>query len=141
MAGMAVILSFAGCWKKSGKAVVLEKEHVAARETTATPKTEQTASPSELTASSHASVPNEEEKHRELDKNETVVDTYVTKKDARGTRRDPRAISDKQRIVKVQMIDDLRQFSVQTDKLHWDKVKVGDRIKVSYRQGKHTGTV
>jgi hypothetical protein len=34
MAGMAGILSFAGCWKKSGKAVVLEKEHIAAREIT-----------------------------------------------------------------------------------------------------------
>ena len=32
-------------------------------------------------------------------------------------------------------------INVQTDKLHWDKVKVGDRIKVSYRQGKYTGTV
>jgi hypothetical protein len=50
-------------------------------------------------------------------------------------------MSDEQWIVTVQMIDDLRQFNVQTDKLHWDKVKVGDRIKVSYRQGKYTGTV
>jgi len=29
--GMAVILSFVGCSKKGGKAVVLEKEHIAAR--------------------------------------------------------------------------------------------------------------
>ena len=141
MAGMAVILSFAGCWKKSGKAVVLEKEHIAAREITPTPKAEQTASPSELTASSNASAPNEEEKPRELGKDEIVVDTYVMKKDVRGTSRDPRAMSDEQWIVKVQMIDDLRQFNVQTDQAHWDKVKVGDRIKVSYRQGKYTGTV
>jgi hypothetical protein len=39
------------------------------------------------------------------------------------------------------MLEDLRQLNVQTDKLHWDKVKVNDRIKVSYRQGKYTGTV
>lgn len=63
------------------------------------------------------------------------------KKDVRGTSRDPRAMSDEQWIVKVQMIDDLRQFNVQTDQPHWNKVKVGDRIKVSYRQGKYTGTV
>jgi hypothetical protein len=28
-------------------------------------------------------------------------------------------MSDEQWIVKVQMIDDLRQFNVQTNKLHW----------------------
>ena len=141
MVGTAVILSSAGCWKKSGKAMVLEKEHIAAREISPTPKSEQAASPSELTASSNASLPNEEEKPQELRQDEIVVDTYVMKKDVRGTSRDPRAMSDEQWIVKVQMIDDLRQFKVQTDQLHWDKVKVGDRIKVSYRQGKYTGTV
>jgi hypothetical protein len=141
MAGMAVILSFAGCWKKSGKTVILEKEHIAARENTPTPKAEQTASPSELTASSNTSAPNVAEKRRELGKDEIVVDTYVMKKDVRGSSRDLRAMSDEQWIVKVQMIDDLRQFNVQTDKLHWEKVKVGDQIKVSYRQSKYTGTV
>jgi hypothetical protein len=39
------------------------------------------------------------------------------------------------------MIEDRRQIKVQTDKAHFDKLKVGDRIKVSYRQGKYTGTV
>jgi hypothetical protein len=141
LAGMAVILSYGGCSKKSGKAVVLEKEHIAAREITATPKAERTASPSELTGSSNSSAPNEEEKPRGLGRDEIVVDTYVMKKDVRGTSRDPRAMGDEQWIVKVQMIDDLRQFSVQTDKLHWNKVTVGDQINVSYRQGKYTGTV
>ena len=69
------------------------------------------------------------------------MDTYVMKKDVRGTSRDPRAMSDEQWIVKVQMVDDLRRIKVQTDKAHWDKVKVGDRINVSYRQGNYTGTV
>jgi hypothetical protein len=141
LAGTAVILSFVGCWKKSGSAVVLEKEHIAAGEIISTPKVEQTASPSELTASSNASALNEEEKPRELGKDEIAVDTYVMKKGARGTSRDPRAMSNEQWIVTVQMIDDLRQFNVQTDKLHWDKMKTGDRIKVSYRQGKYTGTI
>jgi hypothetical protein len=141
MAGTAVILSCAGCWKKSGKAVVLEKERIAARENTPTPRAEQTASLSKPTASSNAPAPNEEEKSRELGKDEIVVDTYVMKKDVRGTSRDPRAMSGEQWVVKVQMIENLRQFNIQTDKLHWDKVKAGDRIDVSYRQGKYTGTV
>ena len=49
-------------------------------------------------------------------------------------------MSDEQGNVKVQMIESLRQCNVQTDKLRWDKVKVGDRIKVLYRQGRYTGT-
>lgn len=65
VARLIVILSFAGCSKKSGQAVVLEKEHVAAREITPTPK-------AELTASSNASAPNEEEKPRELREDEIV---------------------------------------------------------------------
>ena len=72
---------------------------------------------------------------------EIDVDGYVMKKDVRGTSRDPRAMSDEQWIVRVQMVDDLRRIKVQTDKAHFDKVKIGDRIKVSYRQGKYTGTV
>jgi hypothetical protein len=141
VAGMALILSLAGCRKKSGQAVVLEKEHISATELIPTPKVEQTAHPSKLTASSNASAPNKDGKPREWGKDEIVVDTYVMKKDGRGTSRDPRAMSDEQWIVTVQMIDDLRQFNVHTDKLHWDTMKAGDRIKISYHQGKYTGTV
>lgn len=137
---MAVIVSFAGCWKKSGKAVVLEKEHIAVREITPTPAPDQTATPGEVTASSPEPTPRVEEAP-ELAEDEIVVDTYVMKKDARGTSRDPRATSDEQWIVRVQMIDGLRQIKVQTDKAHWDKVKIGDQINVSYREGKYTGTV
>ena len=72
---------------------------------------------------------------------EDEVGNYVMKKDVRGTSRDPRARSDEQWIVRVQMVDDLHRISIQTDQPHYDKVKVGDRIKVSYRQGKYTGTV
>jgi hypothetical protein len=141
VAGMALILSLAGCRKKSGQAVVLEKEHIAAREIIATPKVEQTAFSSGPTANSNVSAPNEDDKPRELGKDEIVVDTYVMKKDARGSSRDLRAMSDEQWIVTVQMVNDLRRFNVRTDKLHWDTMKAGDRIKVSYHQGKYTGTV
>lgn len=132
-------LTFAGCSKKSGKAVVLEKEHIAAREIVPTPAPDQTATPDEVTASSPEPMPGVEEA-RELAEDEVEVDTYVMKKDARGTSRDPRATSDEQWIVRVQMIAG-RRVKVRTDKAHWDKIKSGDQINVSYREGKYTGTV
>jgi hypothetical protein len=48
---------------------------------------------------------------------------------------------DEQWIVRVQMVADLTRIKVQTDKAHYDKIRVGDRVNVSYRQGKYTGTV
>jgi len=140
IAAVVVGANLAGCQKKSGKAVVLEKEHIAAREIVSTPAPDQTATPGEVTASSPEPSPRVEEAP-ELAEDEIEVDTYVMKKDARGTSRDPRAMSDEQWIVRVQMTADLLRIKVQTDKAHWDKVKIGDRIDVSYRQGKYTGTV
>jgi hypothetical protein len=134
-----MIMGFAGCSKKSGKAVVLEKEHIAVREIVPTPAPDQTAAPGEVAARSPEPTPRYEEAP-ELAADEIVVDTYVMKKDARGTSRDPRATTDEQWIVRVQMIAGLR-IKVQTDRAHWDKVKVGDQINVSYRQGNYTGTV
>jgi len=135
-----MVLTFAGCSKKSGKAVVLEKEHIAAREIVSTPAPDQSATPGEVAASSPEPTPREEEAP-ELAEDEIAVDTYVMKKDARGTSRDPRATSDEQWIVRVQMVAGLRRIKVQTDKAHWDKVKIGDQINISYREGKYTGTV
>lgn len=138
--GLALLLTLTGCSKKSGKAVVLEKEHIAAREIVSTPVPDQTSTPDKVTASSSEPTPRVEEAP-ELAADEIVVDTYVMKKDARGTSRDPRATSDEQWIVRVQMVAGLRRIKVQTDKAHWDKVKVGDEINVSYREGNYTGTV
>jgi hypothetical protein len=137
-------VSVTGCWKKSGQAVVLEKEHIATAEPTPTPApaAEQSASPNRSTPSPSESPANEVEyETRELAEDEIAVDTYVMKKEVRGTSRDPRATRDEQWIVNVQMIEDLRQIKVRTDQRHYDKLKVGDRVKVSYRQGKYTGTV
>lgn len=140
---MVASVSVTGCWKKSGQAVVLEKEHIAAAEPTPTPApaAEQSASPNSPTPTPGELASQEEVPLRELAEDEIAVDTYVMKKDVRGTSRDPRATRDEQWIVNVQMIEDLRRIKVQTDKPHYDRVKVGDRIKVSYRQGKYTGTV
>ena len=144
VAVMVASVSVVGCWKKSGQAVVLEKEHIAAAEPTPTPApaAEQSASPNGSTPSPSESPAKEVEyETRELAEDEIAVDTYVMKKDVRGTSRDPRATLDEQWIVNVQMIEDLRQIKVRTDQRHYDKLKVGDRVKVSYRQGKYTGTV
>lgn len=141
VAAMVVIVTFAGCWKKSGQAVVLEKEHIAAREITSTPAAQGSVSPSSPTPGLDGVIIYEEVAPRELAEDEIEVDSHVMKKDARGTSRDPRAMTDEQWIVRVQMVADLRRIKVQTDKAHWDKVKVGDRINISYRQGKYTGTI
>lgn len=138
LAGILMITSLAGCSKKSGEAVVLEKEHIAVAEVRPTPTAAPAPSPTEPTP-----IPSELDSDvaaRPLAEDEIVVDTYVMKKDVRGTSRDPRAISREQWLVKVQVIGGPR-FNVHADRAQFDKVKVGDRIKVSYRQGKYTGTV
>lgn len=140
IAGTILILSVAGCSKKSGVAVVLDKEHIAAREIPPSPSPGQSASPSAPTPETNE-VAYEEVELRELAEDEVDTDGYVMKKAVRGTSKDPRAQDQEQWIVNVQMIADLRRIKVQTDQAHWEKVKVGDRINVSYREGKYTGTV
>jgi len=140
VAVLVVSVSFAGCDKKSGPAVVLEKEYIAAREVTSTPAAQESGSPSPTPGLDGAAV-YEEIPLREMAEDEIDVDSIVMKKDARGTSRDPRAMIDEQWIVRVQMVADLKRIKVQTDKAHYDKIKVGDRVNVSYRQGKYTGTV
>jgi len=138
VAVLVASVSIAGCYKKSGQALVLEKEHIAAKEITSTPVAQESVSPGSPTPGPDGVVIYEA---RELAEDEIEVDSHVMKKDAQGTARDPRAMTDEQWIVRVQMVTDLRRIRVQTDKAHWDKVKTGDRINISYRQGKYTGTV
>jgi hypothetical protein len=142
VAVLVASVSLAGCWKKSGQAVVLDKEHIAAAEPvpTPTPGGEQSASPNGSSPIPSES-PSEEVVYREMAEDEIDVDGFVMKKDVRGTSRDPRARSDERWIVNVQMIEDGRRIKLQTDKARFDTLKVGDRVKVSYREGKYTGTV
>ncbi len=72
---------------------------------------------------------------------EIAVDGVVMKKKVRGTSKDPRARSEEQWRLTVQMVQDGRQFTIQTDQAHYDKTKTGDRVKVTYHQGKYTGSV
>jgi hypothetical protein len=133
---LAVALSLAmglgGCTKKYGEAIVLEKEHIDAAEPTPTP-VKAVAAADESSA--------QEDIKRELAADEIVVDSYVMKKEVRGTGKDPRAYVDEQWLVKVALAKGGREFTVRTDRAHYNKVKVGDRIKVTYHQGKWTRTV
>ena len=132
--GLFVIVTFAGCWKKSGEAIVLEKEHIDAAEPRPTPPAEPSATPQESPASVECV-------ERELAPDEIEVGSHVMKKDLRGTSKDPRAMRDEQWLVKVQMVADLRRITVHTDRVHFEKAKVGNRLKVSYSQGKYTGSI
>jgi hypothetical protein len=125
---MSLIIGFSGCEKKSGQAVVLAKEHIAAALPVAdTPNAESAASPTE--------------QPRPMSDDEIAVDGYVMKPEVRGTGRDPRALKAEQWLVRVRMLDDGRRIQVHADQGQWEKLHENDRIKVRYRKGKYTGTV
>ena len=69
------------------------------------------------------------------------VDDYVMKKDVRGTSKDPRATKEEKWRITVQIEDIGLRKLIQSDPVHYDKLKVGDKIKVAYCKGKYTGTV
>jgi hypothetical protein len=147
VAAVLIMASFTGCWKKSGEAIVLEKEHIDAGEDRATPTpgpasttaAETTAQPA---ATAQESPAEEEYVEKELAPDEVVVDTFVMKKNVRGTSKDPRAHPGlEQWRIKVQMIEGGRGFTVRAEKAQFERLKVGDRVKVRYREGKYTGTV
>lgn len=131
---LCAALQFAGCAKKRGEAFVLEKEHIDVAETTPTPGPGATP---ESTPSSETGEP----VTREMTPDEIEVDGYVMKKEVRGTSQDPRAGHDEKWLVKVRLVEDGRWINVHTDRAHYEKVKVGDRIRVRYKEGNYTGTV
>ncbi len=49
-------------------------------------------------------------------------------------------MTEEQWIVSVQMVADQRWIEVRVDKARWEKLNEGDRVKVTYREGKYTGT-
>lgn len=58
-----------------------------------------------------------------------------------STPQSDRATNREQWIVTVETRRGGRKINVQTDQSQWDKLKVGDGVLVSYREGKYTGTV
>ena len=44
-------------------------------------------------------------------------------------------------LVQVEMVTDLKKVDVQAERSRWEALRKGDRVHVTYRQGKYTGTV
>jgi len=128
MSGM-ILLALAGCSRNSGEAVVLEKEHIAAGEI---------VSPTPTPASA---ANDETETARDLKPGEIVLDGYLMDKDLRGTSKDPRALTNEQWLVRVDLISGGRKIVVHADRRQYEKVKPGDHVQISYRTGKYTGTI
>ena len=55
--------------------------------------------------------------------------------------KDERPTDREQWIVKLRMLDNGRTVAVHVDRAQWEKLREGDRVKVTYRVGKYTGTV
>jgi hypothetical protein len=55
--------------------------------------------------------------------------------------KDERATTNEQWIVKVRMLDNGRKIQVRADRAQWEKLRENDRVKVTYRATKYTGTV
>lgn len=134
------------CTKNLSEAVVLEKEHIDAAEPSPTPPptpvttlNENPARP-ELSASPKES-PSDEPIQTELAPDEIEVDSYVMKKNVRGTGKDPRAGTSEKWLMKVESVQDGRRFTIFADRAHFLKYKVGDRVRVRYKVGNYTGTV
>jgi hypothetical protein len=128
VAAALLVISIAGCEKKSGEAIVLSKEHIDA------------GSPFEETPRAQSATSPEEE-IRPMGDDEIAVDGYVMKPEVRGTSRDPRALKDEQWLVKVRLLDNGRTFQVPADQAQWEKLREKDRVKIRYRTGNYTGTV
>src|SRR5437764_2412781 len=55
--------------------------------------------------------------------------------------KDERAANHEQWIVKVRMRDNGRRIEVRADRAQWEKLRENERVKITYRVGKYTGTV
>ena len=150
VASLIALAAFTGCWKKSGEAVVMEKEYIAAGEELKTPTPGTSPSPAEpgATPANPAASPSESGETEEyttakpLAEDEIVVDGHVMKKDVRGTSKDPRAYpGQEQWRISVRMVEGGRALTVRAEQRQFEKLKAGDRVKVRYREGKYTGTV
>ncbi|HVF70847.1 MAG TPA: hypothetical protein VM940_04485 [Chthoniobacterales bacterium] len=127
-----------GCTKNVEDAVVMEKEYIAPAEPSPTPPP---AAPNASETPQSEATPSPGPVQTDLAPDEVAVDSYVMKKDVRGTGKDPRAQTREQWLIKVELARDGSRFTVRTDRAHFLKFKPGDRIRVSYKQGNYTGTV
>ena len=126
---LLVALSVFGCSKKRSAATVIAKEHIEIAEAKSSPSPEPATAEVKVTTA------------EEMKPDEIEVDGYVMKKEVRGTSKDPRATKDEQWRITVQIEDIGLRKLIQSDRPHYDKLKVGDRIRVAYYKGNYTGTV
>jgi hypothetical protein len=144
---LSAVGSISSCTKNLGEAVVLEKEHIDVAEPSPTPPptpvtttlNENPARPDPV--KSPEASPSDEPVQTELAPDEIAVDSYVMKKNVRGTGKDPRASTHEQWLIKVEAIQDGKRFTIHADRAHFLKYKVGDRVRVRYKVGNYTGTV
>lgn len=147
VACLFVIIAFPGCSKKSGEAIVAEKEYIAAGEERETPTAvtsspEPNASALNPATSPSESVDREDYAAKPLAEDEIMVESYVMKKAVRGTSKDPRAYPGlEQWRITIRMVAGGRHFMVQAKQAQYERLKVGDRVKVRYREGNYSGTV
>jgi len=150
IAGPLLLALLTGCSKESGEAVVVEKEYIAAGEELETPTPGATTGPAEpvatpVTSDASPSESGETVEYataKPLAEDEIVIGNYVMKKNVRGTSKDPRARPGlEQWRITVQMAAGGRSFVVQAKQAQYERLKMGDRLKVRYRKGKYTGTV
>jgi hypothetical protein len=130
---LIVVMVCGGCETRDGEAIVREKEHI--------PVAEAVPSPSAILSSNRAqdaTAPNNEPTPGEEIVTEEKEDSGT---DVRGTSKDPRASDHEHWIVNVEMVHDLRRIEVRVDQPQWAALKVGDRVKVTYKIGKYTGTI
>jgi hypothetical protein len=43
--------------------------------------------------------------------------------------------------MKLEMIQDRRRFTMQSDRAHFLKYKVGDKVRIRFKEGNYSGTV
>lgn len=100
-----------------------------------------TAAPSRPNESSPgaSSEPGRSPVENEVDPNDE--DEEEPSDDPIGPPFDVRAMDHKQWIVSVQIISNLRRLDVRLDRSRWNSFAVGDRVHVTYHEGKYTGTV
>jgi hypothetical protein len=133
---IGLVLTCAGCWKKSGFGEVTAKDYVPAHAATETPNESPTANPGD------AAAPSAEQTPREPTDASPEIEYAEDKSDDRiGPPLDSRATHHEQWIVSVRLIENNRRIDVRVDQPQFEKLHVGDRVHVSYREGKYTGTV
>jgi hypothetical protein len=137
-----VAVHLGGCSKKSGEAIVEGKEHIDAGDPFPSPTPGASVAAAE--PSPAASPMESGDENREacpLAEDEIVVDTFVMKKEVRGTKKDPRAYPGlEQWRVNVTIIG-VGGATVLATRQQYEKLKIGDRVRVRYKQGNYTGTI